>query len=75
MEGNSSLLKKIKGLEGELKSFEEDREEKNIEISVSKKKIIEQAKSGDFENMLNEIEERKNNKKQESFLTRIFKLF
>lgn len=75
MEDKNKILEKINDLEGQLKSYENDKLEINHENDFLKKNIIQQAKSGDFDDMLNEIEERKINKKEESLLKKIFKLF
>jgi len=75
MKEKSKLFENIKNLENELESFNNDIEDTNIENQLSKKKIIEEIKSGEFDNMLNEIQERKNNKKKESLLEKLFKIF
>lgn len=68
-----SLL--INQIESELKSFEAEKLESNEIINSDKKKIIEEIKSGSFDEMLSEIENREKNKKKEKLLDKLFKLF
>jgi hypothetical protein len=68
-----SLL--INQIESELKSFEAEKLESKEVINSDKKRIIDDVRSGSFDEMLLEIENREANKKKENFLDKLFKLF
>jgi glycerophosphoryl diester phosphodiesterase len=65
----------IDNIEFELKSFEEEKNESKQILDSSKMKLINELKLGSFDEMLKEIEEREINKKKETLLDKIFKLF
>jgi hypothetical protein len=68
------IIKSINIIETELSSFDTDKKEiKNI-LETDKIKLIKEVKSGIFDDMLNEIEEREKNKKKETFWNKLFKI-
>lgn len=75
MEQKKSLIDNIKTIESELQSFEEEKLESNEVLISEKKRIIKEVKSGAFDEMLSEIENREKTKKKESLLDKIFKIF
>lgn len=76
MDKKETLLNKINFIEEELNSFDKEKEETKLIIDSTKKSIINEVKSGSFDEMLNEIEERNKTKpKKESVLDKLFKLF
>lgn len=74
MKQKKSLIDNIKTIESELQSFEEEKLESNEVLNFEKKRIIKEVKSGAFDEMLSEIENREKTKKKESLLDKIFKL-
>jgi hypothetical protein len=68
------IIESINIIETELSSFDTDKKEiKNI-LETDKIKLIKEVKSGIFDDMLNEIEEREKNKKKETFWNKLFKI-
>jgi hypothetical protein len=69
----NSLINTIQNIESELNSFENEKNESHLLLNSNKNKIINEVKSGAFEEMLNEINNRQT--KKETLLDKIFKLF
>lgn len=67
-------INKIKEIESELNSFDQEKKESDEILKYEKKRIIDEVKSGYFDEMLSEIENREKNKKKESLLDKLFKL-
>jgi hypothetical protein len=74
MEKNQ-LINNINNIESELKSYEEEKEYSYDILNSNKKSIINEVKSGSFDEMLEEIEARERKKKKETLIDKIFKLF
>jgi hypothetical protein len=75
MKQKKLLINNIKQIESELKTFEEEKIESNVILNSEKNKFIKEVKSGAFDEMLSEIENREKIKKKESLLDKVFKLF
>lgn len=73
MSDKENLINIIKNIEGELESFEKDKTESSVLLEGEKRKFINEVKSGSFDEMLNEIEHRK--EKKETFLQKLLKIF
>lgn len=69
------LIENITKIESELNSFELEKIEAINSINSDKKKIIEEVKSGSFDEMLSEIENREKNKTKETLIDKLFKIF
>lgn len=67
-------INKIKEIESELNSFDQEKKESDEILKYEKKRIIDEVKSGYFDEMLSEIENREKNKKKETLLDKLFKL-
>jgi hypothetical protein len=74
MERNE-IINTINSIESELKSYEEEKESSYDILNSNKKNIINEVKSGSFDEMLEEIETREKKKKKETLLDKVFKLF
>jgi hypothetical protein len=70
---NKKIINDIKNIEDELLSFDNEIKESSLAVESEKKKIIKIAKSGEFEEMLSEIENRQIKKKNESFISKLFR--
>jgi hypothetical protein len=73
MSDKKTLINSIKNIEGELDSFEKERVDSSLLVEGEKKKIINEIKSGSFDEMLNEIETRV--EKKETFFQKLLKIF
>ena len=69
----NGLINNINKIESELDSFDKEKEESYLSLEGEKKKLILELKSGSFEEMLNEIDNRPI--KKESLLQKLLKLF
>jgi hypothetical protein len=68
-----NLINNIKTIESELESFEKEKSESDLLLEGEKRKIINELKSGSFDEMLNQIQTRE--VKKESFFQKLFKIF
>lgn len=75
MKNKTEKILLINQIESELKSFESEKLESKEVINSDKKRIIDDVRSGSFDEMLLDIENRESNKKKENFLDKLFKLF
>jgi len=73
MSDKKTLIDSIKNIEVELDSFEKERVDSSLLVEGEKKKIINEIKSGSFDEMLNEIETRV--EKKETFFQKLLKIF
>lgn len=73
MKKRENLINIIKNIEDELSSFENEKEESDIIIESEKKRFLNEVRSGELDQMLNEIQNRK--EKKETFLQKLFKIF
>jgi hypothetical protein len=73
MSDKKNLINNIKTIESELDSFDKEKSESALLVEGEKRKFINELKSGSFDEMLNEIQNR--NTKKETFFQKLFKLF
>jgi hypothetical protein len=73
MSDKNIILNNIKNIESELDSFDKEKSESDILLDGEKRKIINELKSGSFDEMLDIIETRK--QKKETFFQKLLKLF
>jgi GTPase involved in cell partitioning and DNA repair len=73
MSNKKNIIESIKTIEGELESFQKEVTESSSLLDGEKKRIIDEVKSGSFDEMLNEIQERK--EKKETFFQKLLKIF
>jgi hypothetical protein len=73
MSDNNIILNTIKTIESELNSFDKERSESDLLLEGEKRRIINELKSGSFDEMLNDIEKRK--EKKETLFQKLLKIF
>ena len=72
---NRQLINDIKNIKSELESFEVEINNSTDILISNKQNIINEIKSGSFDEMFKEIELREKSKKKETLLDKLFKLF